>query len=112
MMKRVFVFAGNNGLFYLAPVFLLILGDVFLFSASSDFRIFGILFFFLILVRRFKLHSITTFLLSMLLFLLTYVQFIFSDPSVFHQPAVPAVERTAVWLYLFLLVGVIQKWRE
>lgn len=104
--------ARNNKLLYLVPIFLLILGDVMFFTLSSDYRIFGILIIYIFLIRLLKLTSHTTFIFSFFLFLFTYIQFIFAKPVVFHQPEVPAVEKTAVWLYLFLLIGVIQKWRE
>ncbi|MBI4064993.1 hypothetical protein HY409_01300 [Candidatus Gottesmanbacteria bacterium] len=106
------VFARKNRVFYLTPILLLILGDVFLFKVSSDVRIFAVLFFFFYLIKRFTLHSSATFLFSLILFVLTYIQYIFTDPGAFYVPLVPSVERTAVWLYLFLVIGVIQKWRE
>lgn len=120
MIKRAIVHRGSKGIvfaskyrvFYLTPVLLLILGDVFLFKVSSDARIFGILFVFAYFIRKYKLKSTATFQFSLVLFVLTYVQYIFTDPGAFHVPLVPSVERTAVWLYLFLVIGVIQKWRE
>ncbi len=111
-ISKVFTYANKNRLFLLTPVFVLILCDVFLFKVSSDIRIAAILIIFFYLIKRFKLQSTATFLFSLLLFVLTYVQYIFTRPEAFHVPVVPSVERTAVWLYLFLVIGVIQKWRE
>ena len=112
LMSKGKVFTRDSKLFYLIPILVLILGDVFFFTISSDLRIFGIILIFIYTTRRYRLKSDATFLFALLLFLLTYIQYIFSDPALFHQPIVPTVEKTAVWLYLFLVIGVIQKWRE
>ncbi|MEK7543865.1 MAG: hypothetical protein AAB557_03290 [Patescibacteria group bacterium] len=105
-------FIKKNKLFFLIPVFVLIMGDVILFPISSDIRIFGILLFFFYLIKRFALTSTVTLLFSLLLLILTYVMYLWTDPLLFYQPLVPAVERFAVWLYLFLVLGIYQKWRE
>lgn len=97
---------------YILLVFALILGDVFFFPVSSDVRIFGILGIFIFFIRRHHWKSISTFVLTLLVFLLSYVLFVFTDPAKFYQPLVPATERLAVWVYLLLGLGVIQKWRE
>jgi hypothetical protein len=93
-------------------ILFLICCDVFLFPISSDVRIFGILAIFLYFMKRFAYNSSTTFLFSLVLFALTYIQYILTDPALYHVPIVPTAERTAVWLYLFLVIGVVQKWRE
>lgn len=90
----------------------LILGDVFLFSISSDIRIFGILFLYIVLTKRLRWSSQTTFTLTLVLFLLSFILYLFTDQAKFHQPRIPATERLAVWVYLLMVVGVIQKWRE
>ncbi len=97
---------------YLLAIFGLILGDVFFFSVSSDIRIFGILGIYSFLIRWYRWKSTSTFVLILILFLLAYILFVFTDPAAFYQPLVPATERLAVWVYLFLVIGVIQKWRE
>lgn len=90
----------------------LICWDVFFFSVSSDIRIIGILAAYIYYYWRFKLKSRVTFLFSLVLFGLTYIQYILTDPALYHVPTVPSAERFAVWLYLFLGIGVIQKWKE
>lgn len=97
---------------YLLVLFGLILGDVFLFPVSSDLRIFGILGIFIFFIRRYHWKSVGTFVLTLMIFLLSYFFFVFTNPAAFYQPLVPATERLAVWVYLLLIVGVIQKWRE
>ncbi len=97
---------------YILLIYLFILGDVFFFPVSSDFRIFGLLGIYIFLIRRYHWKSVNTFVLTLMIFLLTYILYVFTDPAAFHQPLVPAAERLAVWAYLFLIVGVVQKWRE
>ena len=97
---------------YILLILGLILGAVFFFPVSSDFRIFGILGIYIFLIRRYHWKSASTFVLTLLVFLLSYVLFVFTDPAKFYQPLVPATERLAVWVYLLLGLGVIQKWRE
>lgn len=98
--------------FFYFFILLLILGDVFLFAVSSDLRIFGILATYAFFVKTLKLKSNSAFILSLILLILSYLQFIFSNPVIFITPGVPYSEKTAVWVFLFLVVGIIQKWRE
>lgn len=97
-----------------SPLILLILADVIYFEKSSDLRTFPILIFYILMIKRFKLRANTTFFICLFLFFLIYVQYIFSSPATFEiqYPTVPFGEKLAVWLYLFLVIGVIQKWRE
>lgn len=90
----------------------LIFGDVFLFTLSSDLRILGILIIYAFFIKTFKLKSNAAFALSLILLVFAYVQFLFSNPIVFITPGAPVAEKTAVWVFLFLVVGIIQKWRE
>lgn len=93
-------------------ILLLILGDVFLFTVSSDVRIFGVLILYAFFVKTLKLKSNAAFTLSLTLLILAYIQFLFSNPVIFATPGAPYSEKTAVWVFLFLVVGIIQKWRE
>lgn len=97
-----------------APVILLILGDVSLFYKGSDWRTFPIIIFYIFCIIKFKLRANDTFIICLILFLLIYIQYAFSLPAVFESqyPNIPFGEKLAVWLYLFLVVGIIQKWRE
>lgn len=91
-----------------------VLFDVYLFTLSSDIRIIALLGIYYYIQRRWRVHSATTFGISFILLCITYTQFLFTAPMAFDNPSVipPHSERTAVWLYLFLVVGIIQKWRE
>lgn len=108
------LFLRRNKFFHVVPIILLILGDVFFFQKSSDWRTFPILIFYIILIIRFKIRANTTFFICLFLFVLIYIQYIFSSPAIFESqyPVLAAGEKFAVWFYLFLIVGVIQKWRE
>jgi len=90
----------------------LVLGDIFLFTLSTDLRIFGILILYAFFVKILKLKSNVAFSFSLVLLILAYVQFVFSNPVVFIAPGAPSAEKTAVWTFLFMVVGIIQKWRE
>ncbi|QQG40419.1 MAG: hypothetical protein HYV37_02500 [Candidatus Levyibacteriota bacterium] len=98
----------------LSPIILLILGDALLFQQNSDWRTFPILIFYIFLIIRYKIAANTTFLICLALFLFMYIHYIFSDPKVFatRYPLAPFGEKMAEWLYLFLVIGVIQKWQE
>lgn len=88
--------------------------DVWFFQASSDVRIFILLMLYVLSIWRLKLSSRMTFTFAVLLLLVSYIQFLFTDQAIFDNPGPlpPITERTAVWWYLFLVVGVIQMWRE
>lgn len=93
---------------------LCILLDVFMFPESADIRIFSILGMYLLVVYRLKIRANTTLFIALLLLIIAYVQFLYTDQKIFDSPGPvpPLCERTAVWLYLFMVMGVIQKWRE
>ncbi len=106
------IFLRENRFFFLSTLFLLILGDAIFFTISSDIRIFALLGFYLYLAKQFSLKSQTTFLFAFFLFVFTYISYIFTDPSAFHRTTTPPAEKAAVWVFMFLVLGVIQKWRE
>ena len=98
----------------LSPIILLILGDALLFQDNSDWRTFPILIFYIFLIVRYKITANTTFIICLVFFLFMYVHYIFSPHVLFESqyPFSPFGEKIAVWLYLFLVIGVIQRWRE
>jgi len=100
-----------NKLFYPTIIFLFILADVYLFLKSSDFRIFGILILYIFLLLRFKLKSNVSFVLSLLFLIFAYFQFLFTDTLIFENPGAvpPASERLAVWSFILIVIGIIQK---
>lgn len=104
----------NSGLLISLFVIILMVLDVFLFPISADIRIFTILGVYIVLALRYRVSSNTTFSIALVLLIIAYTQFLFTDQKIFDNPGPvpPLCERTAVWVYLFLVIGVIQKWRE
>lgn len=98
----------------LAPSILFILGDVFLFYKSSDWRTIPLILFYVFCIVKFKLRAYDTFIICLILFTMIYIQYAFSPPVVFESqyPNIPYGEKIAVWLYLLLVIGVVQKFRE
>lgn len=96
------------------PILLLIFVDVWFFEKSSDFRTFPILLLYIFMIYRFKIRSTGTFIICLILFAFMYIHFIISSPQAYEAqyPQVPLGEKLAVWLYLLLVIGVIQKFRE
>jgi|SRR3989344_1601644 len=105
----------KHGRFYTTiPIILLILSDAFYFEKSSDWRTFPLLFLYVVFIVRFKLTANTTFLICLFFFVFMSIHYIFSSAVAYESqyPVLPFGEKMAVWLYLFLVMGVIQKWRE
>lgn len=103
-----------HSFFYFIIIFLLILADITLFIESSDIRIFTLLLIYGLLIKPLKISSKATFLFSLIFLVLAYFQFIFSDIRYFDNPGPipPFSEKAAVWVFLLMIVGIIQKWRE
>lgn len=96
------------------PILLLIFLDVLFFEKSSDFRTFPILLLYIFMIFRFKIRSTGTFIICLILFVWMYIHFIISSPQAYdaQYPLIPLGEKLAVWLYLLLAIGVVQKFRE
>lgn len=95
----------NSRTVLLTLVLLSVLIDIFLLSSSTDFITFSILISYVSLARYCRLTSKFTFIFCILLLFTMYGGYVISGPS-------PITEKNAVWLVLFLLVGIIQKWKE
>jgi len=92
-------------------VLFLIFFDVIFFVKGSDLRTFPTLFIYIMCIIKYRLSSKTTFLICLVFFICIYIQYIISLPMVFdtQYPLAPVGEKIAVWFYLFLIVGTIQK---
>ncbi len=95
----------NNKPVVLSVIFLGIIADTLLIKGNSDLRIFGILGLYVAAISFYKLKSRLTFLLGLVLLGVMLVEFIFTGTS-------ESTEKAAVWLVFFLLIGIIQQWRE
>lgn len=82
-----------------------ILADIFFIPGSSDLRIFSILILYWLTTKIHNLKSQFTFYVDLGLLILTYIEYILSGPSA-------ETEKAAVWFVLFLLIGIIAKWKE
>jgi len=83
--------------------------DVFLFwqklDWGSDIRLFLLAGLWILIGKMFRLTSIATFKITLVFLLILSVFFIVTKDY-------PAVERMASWVYIFLVIGVIQQFLE
>jgi len=89
----------------LVALFLIVFGDIEFIQISNDLITFGTLLIYGVFIHTMHLSSRITFLFCLLLMMVLFVNFITSGTSV-------PTEKTAVWLVLFMAVGVFQQWRE
>lgn len=79
--------------------------DIFFVKTSSDIVIFGTLLLYGIFIKMFQIKSRRTFLLCLALLVAMFINFIFTGTSI-------PTEKGAVWLVLFMALGIFQQWRE
>lgn len=79
--------------------------DTFFIKTVSDVMSFGVLLFYGICIKTYRLKSRETFLLCLGLLGAMFTSFLTSGTSV-------PTEKAAVWLVLFMALGIYQKWRE
>ena len=103
--KKSVLWLKDNKPVVLSVIFLGIIADPLFITGNSDIRIFGILGLYITAVFFYKLKSGLTFVFGLVLLGIMYIEFLFTGTS-------PATEKAAVWLYLFLAIGIIQKLRE
>ena len=105
MPKALIQFLKTNRLLVLTLLFLVPLADSLSSGKSSDLLIFGILALYWLASKIYKTSSKITFYFCLLLLGIMFIEFLLLGP-------VPKTEKAAVWLVLFLLLGIIQQWRE
>ncbi len=89
----------------LSIFFLFVLSGIFTSFADSDLKIFSALIFYILCILIYRLKSRLTFIFCLVILLIMYVEFILSPASV-------QAEKAGVWFVLFLLIGIIQQWKE
>lgn len=104
-MKKAVSFLRDNKKTILTLLVVTIFADILFLSKSSDLIIFSILTLYVFFIKIFKLKSKSTFLLSLVLLAMMFFSYLFTGTSA-------STEKAAVWLMLFLMIGVIQQWRE
>lgn len=72
---------------------------------SSDFVIFSALLLYGLFIKIFRIKSTFTFLLCLLFLVEMSIGYLLTGASI-------STEKAAVWVILFLGIGVIQQWRE
>lgn len=82
--------------------FTVLAADIFFFTVSSDFRYLFLAVLWIIIVKYFKFRSDMTFKLALGILSILFVFFIF-----FRESSV--IEKLATWVYLTLLIGVLQQ---
>lgn len=104
-IKKTSVFLRENKKIVLVLLAVYIFVDIFFVKASYDLVIFGILLLYAIFVKILQIKSKLTFLFCLGLLTIMSVNYFLSSASV-------STEKAAVWLILFLVIGVIQQWKE
>lgn len=90
---------------FLTLCILAIVLDIILIKDTFDLIIFSIILFYCFATWLYKLRSKFTYFLCLGLFAIMYFGYLFTGASV-------PTEKAAVWLYLFLLTGIVQQIRE
>lgn len=98
-------FLKENNVTVLSILVSLVLADIFMIPGSSDVRTYGLLLAYVVDSAVVKRTSKVTFLGCLALLMLMYVAYLFTGTSV-------QTEKAAVWLFLLLVVGVVQLWKE
>lgn len=104
-MKKTTSFLRENKKIVLALLVVSIFVDIFFVKTSSDIVIFSILLLYGIFIKMFQTKSRRTFLLCIALLTAMFINFLFTGTSV-------STEKAAVWLILFMALGIFQQWRE
>ncbi len=94
-----------NQIFLMTLLYALVIVDALLLKAKSDLIIFSLIGIYVCFIKVYKLKSRSAFIFCLVLLLLMYIYFLLTGPGL-HT------EKTAVWLILFMIVGIIQQWRE
>ncbi len=104
-MKRVGFFLKENKKTVLTLIVTAIFADILFLKKSSDFLTFSILILYVVFIKMFQIKSKSTFLLCLALLGAMFINYFLTGASV-------PTEKAAVWLILFLGIGVISQWRE
>ena len=104
-IKKITFFLKENKKIALALLVVSIFIDIFFVKISSDIVIFSILLLYGIFIKMFQIKSRRTFLLCLALLFTMFINFLFTGTSV-------STEKAAVWLVLFMALGIFQQWRE
>lgn len=102
--KHITLLKQNNNVILIAIVGVIFIDSIFI-KLSSDFVLFGVLVGYWFYVKLTHNSSKLTFLLCLSLLTSMFVSYLFTQTSV-------STEKFAVWLFLLLIFGIFQAWRE
>lgn len=100
-----YFFTSRNKPFILTTYVFLLFAEIIFIASNSDLKYFGLVGLFIVISLFYKLSSKITFGLCLLLLSIMYISFIASLSS-------PVTEKAAVFIVLFMIVGIIQQWIE
>lgn len=103
--KSIISFLKENKRTILTLLVISIFADAFFIKASLDIITFGTLLLYGIFINIYQIKSKTTFLLCLAILIAMSIDYLLTGASV-------STEKAAVWFILFLVVGVIQQWKE
>lgn len=89
----------------LTVLFLNMLADILFFVDASDIRVYGLTALYIVAIFLYRLKSTATFRLALVLTGVMFLEFVFTRTS-------ERIERAAIWLFFFLMIGIIQQFRE
>lgn len=104
-VKLLSLFLIRNKITALTLLAFFIFADIVFIKISSDYVIFSVLVLYIIFIKLFKIYSNSTFLLCLGLLVVMSIDYLLTQASV-------STEKAAVWFILFLVIGVIQGWKE
>ena len=100
-----YVFIQRNKPFILTSYVFILFAETVFIASNSDIKYFGLVGLFILISLFYKLSSKVTFGLCLLLLSIMYCSFIAS-------PSSPVTEKAAVFIVLFMIIGIIQQWKE
>lgn len=89
----------------LTAIWMVIIGDIIFSPEKSDLVIFGILGSYVITILFYKKKSKSTFSFCFFILGLLFIEFVFTGASQY-------TEKAAVWLFLFMAIGILQELLE
>lgn len=104
-LEKAISFLKNNKRTALTLLVVFIFVDIFFINMNLDILTFSVLLLYIIFIKIFRIKSRRTFLLCLALLMAMFIDFLFTGTSV-------STEKAAVWLILFLIVGISQRWKE
>ncbi|MDP1721686.1 MAG: hypothetical protein Q8L37_00600 [Candidatus Gottesmanbacteria bacterium] len=105
MRKKVFNVLQQGKQVILTTIFLGICADILFLKESSDIRIFTLLGIYIASIFIYKLSGRFTFILSLFVLIIMYIEFLLSGAS-------ENTEKAAVWLFFLMGVGLVQQLKE